>query len=141
MKSIKAWKHSFMSDVKWQDYSEKLMKIFKPIKSIWILGEVKKWKKRSVEAWVELTIWIFFWEKWKSEKTRSVEVLGVLLFVGRNYKKIFLGKLGKVKKWKKRSVEAQVLTHYLRLKIRQKISVTKTNSLIGSYLLLMMLKK
>ena len=24
--------------------------------------------------------------------------------------------LGKVKKWKKRSVEAQVLTHYLRLK-------------------------
>ena len=98
----------FMSDVKWQVFSPKFMKIFKPIKSIWILGEVKKWKKRSVEAWVELTKWIFFWEKWKSEKTRSVEVLGVLLFVGRNCKKIFLGKLGKVKKWKKNNL-------YLRL--------------------------
>ena len=55
-------------------------------------------------------------KKEKRKKKQSVEVLGVLLFVGRNYKKIFLGKLGKVKKWKKRSVEAQVLTHYLRLK-------------------------
>ena len=81
-------------------------------------GRSEKVKKTICRSLGRIDKMDFFLGKVKKWKKRSVEVLGVLLFVGRNDKKdFFLGKLGKVKKWKKRSVEAQVLTHYLRLKI------------------------
>ena len=73
-------------------------------------GRSEKVKKTICRSLGRIDKMDFFLGKVKKWKKRSVEVLGVLLFVGRNDKKIFLGKLGKVKKWKKRSVEAQVLT-------------------------------
>ena len=78
-------------------------------------GRSEKVKKTICRSLGRIDKMDFFWGKVKQWKKRSVEVLGVLLFVGRNDKKdFFLGKLGKVKKWKKRSVEAQVIFFWVR---------------------------
>ena len=57
---------------------------------------------------LELTKWKFFGKREKVEKTICRSTGGVLLSAGRIAKMEFF--LGEVKKWKKRSVEARVLT-------------------------------